>query len=103
MGLRYRIEIDCEDDAFEGDVAAEVARILKEESNRLREVYIKSHHKLGDWAVKPLRDINGNRVGKAEFVNVIEGQTSLTETTASALSAGAGLSATGQLDTPLSL
>lgn len=79
MGIKYVLEIDCDNAAFGDDAAAEVARILKEESNRLREVYIKSHHELGDWAVKPLRDVNGNRVGKSEFVNVTEGQTSLTK------------------------
>lgn len=79
MSIKYVLEIDCDNDAFGDDAAAEVARILKEESNRLRDVYIKPHHELGDWAVKPLRDVNGNRVGKAKFVNVIEGQTSLTK------------------------
>ena len=80
MSIKYVLEIDCDNDAFGDDAAAEVARILKEESKRLRDVYISHHHKLlvGEGETS-FRDINGNRVGKAEFVNVIEGQTSLTK------------------------
>lgn len=55
--MKFTLEIECDNAAFDGGRKHEVARILKELAKRIGEV-------------KPdtrLRDINGNTVGFARF------------------------------------
>ena len=54
--MMFRLDIDCDNAAFEEDPTAEVARILR----RLADL-------LGTRPIYPLCDLNGNGVGSAEF------------------------------------
>jgi hypothetical protein len=57
--MMCRIDINCDNAAFEDDPTMEVARILRALADRLT-------HASPDEAY-PLRDINGNAVGSLEF------------------------------------
>ena len=52
--MKIRIEINCDNAAFEDDPATEVERILKNLTGKLR---------LPGMEDLPLMDINGNKVG----------------------------------------
>lgn len=55
--MKFKLEINCDNAAFEGDPSYEVRRILEELVHNMEDV---CEHKL--------RDINGNIVGFAKFV-----------------------------------
>jgi hypothetical protein len=57
-----RIEIKMDNAAFEDDAPTEIARILRQYAERLE----RQHDRILTFDI--LRDINGNRVGKAEVV-----------------------------------
>ena len=57
--MRCTIRINCDNAAFAEDPTMEVARILRELADRL------THASPDDDY--PLHDLNGNRVGSAEF------------------------------------
>jgi len=60
--MKFKIEIDCGNDAFVGCAEDECVRILQELRERLCS---------GDAATQrhiPLFDLNGNKVGEARFV-----------------------------------
>jgi hypothetical protein len=60
--MTYKIEINCDNAAFDDDFAAgEIARILKELANNISNNITPMNCKL--------RDINGNIVGSAKMVN----------------------------------
>ena len=54
--MRFNLTIDCDNAAFEEDAAGEVARIVAE--------YFQ-----GEPDNRPLFDVNGNRVGAAEWID----------------------------------
>jgi hypothetical protein len=56
--MKFKIEIDCGNAAFEDDATGEVARILRSLADRLER---------GMAASFPLHDFNGNKVGTAGF------------------------------------
>ncbi len=61
-----RIEIETTNAAFEGHPGMEVARILEDLARRFRDGEI-----VGDGNVThPLRDVNGNTVGRVEVEDV---------------------------------
>ena len=51
--MKFTLNIDCNNAAFEGDTDAEVARILKEVAEKIE----------GGASSGTISDINGNRVG----------------------------------------
>jgi len=57
--MNFTLELNCNNAAFDEDLNAEVARILREVADR-----IEADETLYKF---PLRDINGNRVGEAAF------------------------------------
>ena len=60
MSIKYSINIDCGNAAFDdGNIGNELARILRKEAERL-ELECTPRG-------APLRDINGNKVGTADF------------------------------------
>lgn len=59
--MRFKISIDCDNEAFGGAPADEVARILRELVTKLDAENV---YRGDSWK---LRDLNGNKVGKAEF------------------------------------
>lgn len=59
--MQFDLSIDCDNEAFTDDPTAEVARILRNLADRLTGASPDEDY--------PLRDVNGNRVGKAEFTN----------------------------------
>jgi hypothetical protein len=64
MMLRYRIEIDLENEVFDDDPAHETAGLLRRLANHL-ESFGMEHDKM-------LRDHNGNRVGIARLEGLDE-------------------------------
>lgn len=62
--MKFRIEIDCENAAFTHNLSLEITRIL---SLLARTLSTSGPIEAGNWS-RQLRDINGNRVGRAEFV-----------------------------------
>jgi hypothetical protein len=62
--MKFIVEIDCDNAAFEGDPMWEVARILKEQATKLERWLGDAEPVLKDT----LKDINGNKVGTASFV-----------------------------------
>ncbi len=59
MSIKFKLEIECENDVFAGDdLFYEVSRILKEVADRVQRGY-------NNFS---LMDVNGNSVGKARFV-----------------------------------
>jgi len=62
--VKFKIEIDCSNAAFDEDAAAECASILEDVARRLREA-------LDDLRIigtdNPVFDTNGNRVGTYKF------------------------------------
>lgn len=59
--MRIRIELECDNSAFEGTPAREVSRILK---NLARSA---ENGGLAELDGKKLMDINGNSVGRVEI------------------------------------
>jgi hypothetical protein len=60
--MKFMLEIDCDNSAFEGEgLCFEIARILQDATDRVfgGAVHPGSKH--------PLRDINGNSVGRFEL------------------------------------
>jgi hypothetical protein len=55
--MRFELNINCDNAAFEGDAESEVARILIATAKRLRET----------GRCGKLMDANGNSVGEADF------------------------------------
>jgi len=55
----FRLDVECDNDAFSDDPTAEVARILRGLAQRLTGASPDESF--------PLRDMNGNGVGSAEF------------------------------------
>jgi hypothetical protein len=55
----FRLDVNCDNEAFTDDPTAEVARILRGLSQRLEGASPDESF--------PLRDLNGNGVGSAEF------------------------------------
>lgn len=64
--MKFVIEIECDNEAFDGKAMKEVARILDSQSHKLK--YNDDGAEKPDWA-DTLRDVNGNRVGTAKFVH----------------------------------
>lgn len=60
--LGFKLQIDCENDAFNDNAAVEVARILRETADRLEK---------GEQfdTYRNLIDINGNVVGTAKLAS----------------------------------
>lgn len=56
--MKFTVEIECDNAAFEDDSGAEVARILRNLAAELE-------NNPGVLGRFPLRDTNGNRVGEA--------------------------------------
>jgi hypothetical protein len=61
--MKYSIQIDCDNAAFEEDAYAEIARILKDEIESLEN---RIDRRLSTRWSNPLFDVNGNRVGIAK-------------------------------------
>lgn len=59
--MKFKLEIDCDNAAFENNTCGEVARILAEEARKMERF---SDDNL--WS-NTLLDINGNKVGTAEL------------------------------------
>lgn len=59
--MKFKLNIDCDNAAFQDDASHEVARILRELADR---VEISGGQPLSDFN---LYDTNGNRVGEAKF------------------------------------
>ena len=57
--MRYFLELDLDNAAFEDNPGLEVARILREVADRVDGYSFRNPR-----TVSPLRDINGNRVGQ---------------------------------------
>lgn len=57
--MTAKIEIRMDNAAFDGNATQELARILREEANRVE----RKHHSDLTSTSYPIRDINGNRVG----------------------------------------
>ena len=62
--MRYMLEIQCDNAAFEGDPAAEIARILRACADRV--ALFSFAHKESRY---PLKDVNGNTCGSHGYVN----------------------------------
>lgn len=61
--MKFKIEIDCDNVAFEGEPLAEIARILRDDARKMQ-------HWVGDGATEwdsTLRDCNDNKVGTAKL------------------------------------
>ncbi len=56
--MKFKLEIDCDNSAFDDDRNAEVRRILQAVGNNMPQAQISA----------PLYDANGNRVGSAQWV-----------------------------------
>ena len=69
MVIKYKIEIECSNSAFAGNAALEITRILKKEAIRIANLSIDPEKRLliGEGEAS-IRDANGNRVGKAGFI-----------------------------------
>ena len=63
--MKYVIEIDCENAAFEEEPAREIVRILRHVADQLAWEYVPHD-------VIQLRDLNGNRVGRAVYSEIEE-------------------------------
>ena len=59
--MEFSLRITCDNAAFGGDPNAEVARILRALADRLEGASPDEDY--------PLRDVNGNRVGRADFMD----------------------------------
>ena len=57
--MRFKLSICTDNAAFEGDENAEVARILRGLADRLEGASPDEYY--------PLRDVNGNKVGEAQY------------------------------------
>lgn len=62
--MKFKLEIRCDNAAFDGALCEETARILSEAATRVRGANEEDASGIGF----SLRDFNGNKVGKAEFV-----------------------------------
>lgn len=60
--MRFQLSIQCNNDAFQGDPGAEIARILEKLARSVVDVV--SEHANGGG---PLHDANGNRIGRWGF------------------------------------
>jgi hypothetical protein len=58
--MKYVIEIDCDNDSFEGDPAREIRRLLRHIADELAWEYVPPD-------VLCLHDLNGNPVGTATY------------------------------------
>lgn len=56
--MKFTLEIECDNAAFEDDATVEIARILRQLAESVPNL-------AGTYGFIPLRDINGNRVGRA--------------------------------------
>lgn len=56
--MEFKLEMDCNNDAFAEDLEVELARILRDVANKVR-----AGHGNG-----PVRDSNGNKVGSFEII-----------------------------------
>lgn len=67
MSIKYELAIDCGNAAFDyGNIGNELARILRKEADRLEmDGMVMQEVKQSST----IRDINGNKVGAAEFVS----------------------------------
>jgi len=61
--MKYRIEIDCDNDAFQEGLEYELSQILHDLCGR---IYGRVHTDIEDAVT--LYDTNGNRVGQAQLV-----------------------------------
>jgi hypothetical protein len=57
--VKFKLEIECDNDAFEGEPVHETARILHVVAGRIRH----------DGERMTIKDINGSTVGWAEFTD----------------------------------
>ena len=72
MSIKYKLQIECGNDAFTEEPTQEVARMLRSEADRLERESISNRESRWtkgqeELAIK-LRDFNGNTVGCAKFV-----------------------------------
>ncbi len=64
--MKFKLEIDCDNAAFEDDLSGELATILDTVSNMV--MGWRSHGSIGEpIGPFPLRDSNGNTVGMARL------------------------------------
>lgn len=56
--LNFKLQIACDNAAFEDDASAEIARILRDVANRVERGECRDYDKF-----LSLRDVNGNPVG----------------------------------------
>ena len=54
--MKFRLEIECDNDAFAHDLDAEIVRVLRRAAELVR-------HGVASEYRHPLRDANGNEVG----------------------------------------
>ena len=66
-----KIEIETYNDAFFDDVASEVHACLSVVRRDLQEAMRPADGECPSWIVLPIRDTNGNTVGKAEYRSCI--------------------------------
>jgi hypothetical protein len=63
--MKYTVEIYCDNAAFEEEPAREIVRILRHVADQLAWEYVPPD-------VIQLRDLNGNRVGRAVYSEIEE-------------------------------
>lgn len=62
--MKFSLEIDCNNAAFEGDPTAEIARLLRAVADAVPSIGIGGRRLRNEL---PLFDADGNRVGSAEL------------------------------------
>lgn len=62
-----QITIETENASFDEDLAGEIHACLSVARQRLREELQPFNGETPSWVVFPIKDVNGNTVGKAEY------------------------------------